>query len=197
MRHLVAGSLLASLLLGLAACGSAPEPPPKFPDIRFTGEPPLRLTALNIEVVSSFQPSFKPPEVEYQFAIPPQRAIENWAHDHVIASGGGDLRVRVTIEDASVRAVPLYKKAGIEASLTTQPIARYDARVAAKIEILDDHGFALKTARAEARRSETADDDMSLNDRDQLWYEMTLHVVRDLGRELDHQIRANFSPYVI
>jgi hypothetical protein len=171
------------LILGLAAC-SSPEPPPQFPDIRFAQGATIRLDVSDIDIVSTFEPTFQAPQVEQHFPVPPQRAIENWVHDRLHADNpGSPLRARITIIDASAREA--------------EGGARYDARASARVDIIDEHGLALRTAHAEATRTRSIEPDASADERDLLWYAMTRELVGSLTAELEKQIRTNFYPYVL
>jgi hypothetical protein len=181
----------------LAACSSAP-PPPRFPDIRFTEAPPIRLDVSSIDMSAQFQPTFQLPEVEQNFPVPPQRAIENWVHDQLKASDPGTgAHARVTIMDAKVQQVDLPLTEGIKGAFTKDQSARYDAHVAARVEIVDDHGLAVRSANAESSLSRTVAEGTTLNQRDQIWYDMTREMVGDLVRELERQINGTFYPYII
>jgi hypothetical protein len=194
LRRLVAPSIV---FLALAACASSPPPPPKFGDIRFTGEPPITLDVARIEVVNDFQPSFRAPSVEHEFAIPPQRALENLVRDRFRADGGGsDRQARISIDDASVREVNLPLAGGVEGAFTRQQAQRYDGHVAVRVEIVDMNGFVERTVSAEASVSRSITEGVTLNERDQLWYEISETLAHNIDRELDRQIHAIFPPYV-
>jgi hypothetical protein len=183
------------LAIGLAACSSEP-PPPKFPDIRFNREPPIQLDVARIELVSNFQPSFAAPEVEHEFAVPPQRALENLSKDRFQAISPGSGRVaRFAIDDASVREIDLPMKGGLKGAFTVQQAQRYDGHVAVRLEIIDEHGIAVRTASAQASRSRSVDEDTTLNQRDQIWYDMSRDLAQALDQELERQIDASFYPY--
>ena len=181
------------VLGGLAACTTATRP--NFPDIRFTGEPPLRLDVASIEVKNDFHPTFREPDVEHLFPVPPDRAVENWVHDRLQATGT-TRRVVVHIRDASVRETELPKKTGLTAEFTTQQAERYDGRIAVDIDLLDDKGFAERTVAAEVTRTISVPEGITPNQRDQAWYDMTKSMMADLDRELERQIRTNFTFYV-
>jgi hypothetical protein len=181
LRHCLGPALV--VLLGLGACSDA-APPPTFSDIRFVATPQIRLAVSTIDLVAEFVPTFRAPQVEQNFPVPPQRAIENWVHDRLKADRPDSaFRARVTILDASAREA--------------EGGARYDARCAVKIEILDAHGFAVRTARAEATRRKEIDADASADEKDMVWYGMTRDLVGSLGGELERQIRSSFYPYVL
>ena len=175
--------LAVAALLTLAACGDAP-PPQKFADIRFPNSDPIRLGVTTVELASDFQPSFQPPQVEQYFPVPPQRAIENWARDRLRAdNSGSDYHAKVTIMNAEADERP--------------GSGGYDIRVEARIEIVDAHGFVVRSAHAEATRGKTIEADATPDEKDQLWYAITRDAVGNLGGELERQIRGTFYPYVL
>ena len=181
MSFRILGAALA-VILGLVAC-SDEEPPATFSDIHFANGAKIRLNVTAVDIVSEFSPTFQPPQVEQNFPVPPQRAIENWVHDRLTASNPGSAyRARVTIIDASAKEL--------------EGGGRYTARAAAKVDILDAHGFVVRTAHAEAIRTVTVDPDASPDERDNAWYGMTRDLVGSLVGELEHQIRSTFYPYV-
>ncbi|HVJ55979.1 MAG TPA: hypothetical protein VM689_26200 [Aliidongia sp.] len=185
---------LSALLL--AACSSAP-PPARFPDLHFTDEQPIELAVAQVEVASDFQPTFRAPDVEHEFAVPPQRALENLARDryHPVAPTA-DRRARFTIEDASVKEVKLPLAGGVQGALTTQQSERYDAHAAVKFEIVRADGFVERTVLAEATATRTVPEGITLNDRDQAWYDITRSLARDIDAQLARQVYATFPPYV-
>jgi hypothetical protein len=192
LRQLLAVALVATA----ASCSSAPPPPPKFADIHFLALPPFKLDVSQIQVESRFQPTFQEPNVEHQFPVPPQRALENWAHDRLLAVGPSSGAVaRFTIIDASVRESALPKKEGLTAVFTTQQAERYDGHVAVQLQIINQQGVAIRTATAEAAASRSVPEGITLNERDKTWYDMTRDLMADLDRQLQRQIDSAFPPY--
>ncbi|HUH82982.1 MAG TPA: hypothetical protein VLX85_00140 [Stellaceae bacterium] len=186
---------MALVLAGLVAgCGSAP-PRPTYADIRFNDEPPIRLAVGGVDIQSTWQPSIQPPHVEHLFPVEPVRVLENWARDR-IAPAGGSARAVFVIEDASVIEVDLKKKeSGVAAVFTNQPSQRYDATVQATLRIVDDRGTPVRYVTVKATRSETVLEDISPNDRDKTWYEMTKKLMADFDRQMSAEISANFGGY--
>jgi hypothetical protein len=187
-------SLMALALVGmLAACDTAP-PRPTYPDIRFTSTPPIRLAVSAVEIRNEFKPTFRSPNVEHLFPVPPARAAENWAHDRLQAAGGAQ-RARFTIQDASVKEIALEKKTGITATFTKEPSEQYDATLAAMLEIVDEHGVALRTVAVKATRSHTVLEGITPNDRDQAWYDMTKALMADFDQQMSAEISAHFGGF--
>ena len=188
-------ALCLPLALALAACSSAP-PPSRFPDISFKGEPPILLDVARVELVSTFQPSFAAPEVEQNFPIPPQRALENLCKDRLQAISPASQRVaRFTIVDAKVIEAELPRKEGFKADFTTQQAQRYDGQVEIRLDIYDENGIVVRTATARATRSRTVAEDITPNDRDRVWYEMSDELAHSADQVLEQYIDASFFPY--
>ena len=189
-------AFLAFALLGLLAGCATPAPPPRFPDIRFTQEPKLRLDVGSIDVEDDYRPPFHAPNVEHLFPVSPAHAAENWAHDRLQATGGSGRRARVRITDASVVEVELPRTGGITGAFTNQQAERYDATLAMSVDILDDHGFPERTASAQVKRSQSVAEDVTPNEREEVWYDMTKKMMADIDRELEKQMRATFGYYL-
>ena len=188
--------LVAAFALGLtlAACES-PPPRPTYPDIRFTDEQPIRLAVSAVDVQSDFKPTFQSPHVEHLFPVPPERAAENWAHDRLQA-GGGAARARFTIQDASVTETELKKKSeGVTGAFTKEPAERYDASLQAKLDIVDDHGMAVRTVTVKVARSQEVLEGITPNDRDNTWYAMTKALMADFDKQMSAEISAHFGGY--
>ena len=183
--------VLAGLLGG---CEGPSAARPNFPDIRFTDRPPLRLDVASVEVVDRFVPSFKEPNVEHLFPVTPARAAGNWARDRLQATNpGSDRRARFVILDASAREIELPRTQGVRGAFTTDQAERYDAAIAVEVDILGPRGFAERTVNAKASRSTTVAEGITQNQREQAWYDLTRALMADLDRQLEQEIRTNFT----
>lgn len=187
--------LLSSALL-LVACETSPPPRPSFPDIRFTGKPPLRIDAAGVDIVRVFRPSLQAPQVEHLFPVTLERAMENWALDR-LQPVGTSRRVRVRILDASVKEIELPRTSGMRGAFTTDQAQRYDATAEMTVDLMGERGFPERSLSAKATRSRSVPEGITPNDREQVWYELTEAVMADLDAELERQIRANFGFYLM
>ena len=179
--------ILTGLCLGsgltLASCAPPPEAP-AFPDIRFTGEPPLVLQAAQIEVRTVYRPG----DADNAFPVSPLRAIQNWARDRLRANGQGG-PARFIISDATANITDLPVKGGLSGTFTDQVSQKYDIAVVAALELFDQTGVVLRSARVTVSRSATVLQSASANERARTRY----NLVRDLMSEFDRQAQARIS----
>jgi hypothetical protein len=193
MNRSVAQLALLGLLV-LTGCDT-PTTRPTFPDIRFTNEPRLRIDVAAIDLQDGFHASFRPPNVEHLFPIPPEHAMENWAQDRLEATGTMR-RLRVLITDASVTETELPRTSGLTGAFTTQQAQRYDAKAAMSIDILNDRGFPERSIEASVTLTRSVPEGMTPNQRDETWYAMTKELMAALDKQLEQRIRDNFTFYV-
>ncbi|HWI25850.1 MAG TPA: hypothetical protein VN668_02700 [Stellaceae bacterium] len=185
---------LVALAGALSSCTS-PPPAPTFPDIHFTGEAPIKLAVSNVAVQSDFRPSYQAPHVEHLFPVPPEHAMENWARDRLVAAGG-NATARFVIEDASVVEVQLKKTSeGITGAFTKEPAQRYDATLAARLDILDMQGMPVRSVEVKVTRSQSVLEGITPNDREKAWYAMTQGLMHDFDQQMSAQISAHFGGY--
>ena len=119
--------LLAMLLAALGACTNAPPPPPVFPDLRFTAEPPIPLDARRVEIVPSYRPGSGPTHIEERPPLALPHVAQTWAHDRLRAVGAHGTVV-ATITDASVTETALPKEQGLSATFTRQLDVLYSVK---------------------------------------------------------------------
>jgi hypothetical protein len=181
-------------LLLLAGC-ETPANRPNFPDIRFTNEPRLRVDVAAIDLQDAFHASFRAPNVEHLFPIPPEHAMENWAQDRLEATGT-TRRLRVLIKDASVVETDLPRTKGLTSAFTTEQAQRYDATATMSLDILDDRGFPERNVEATATLSRSVPEGITPNQRDETWYAMTKELMAALDKQLEQRMRDNFTFYV-
>jgi hypothetical protein len=193
MNRSVKHAVLLGLLF-LAAC-ETPATQPSFPDLHFTSQPRLRLDAAAIDVQDDFHASFRAPNVEHLLPVSPEHAMMNWVRDRLEATGT-TRRVRVRIIDASVKESDLPRTKGLTGAFTTDQAQRYDATAEMAVDILNERGFPERTVTAKATRSQSVAEGITPNQRDQAWYALTKDLMAELDRELERQMRVNFTFYV-
>lgn len=184
-------AVAASALVGC----SAPPPHPQYPDIHFTNETPIALAVGTVVLREDYTPSSSPPHVEEQFPVTPMHALENWAHDRLQASGGPD-RAIVDITDASVTEAALPQQTGAASWFTNQQAERYDMTVQVTINIIDPTGVVVRTVTVRAARSQTVAENVSPDQREQTWYDMTQEITAAFDRQMGSEIRNHFTGFV-
>ena len=194
-RHAFSSGALIALIALLSACQAPLPPPPTYPDITFTSEPPIPLGVAAVEVDDEYLPPLKAPNVDHEFPVRIAAAAARWAHDRLRAAGS-QLTARVIIKDASAVATDLPKTEGLKGVFTNDQAVRYDARVEMIVEIRDEHGLPLASVSATAERSRSVTNDLTLNDRDKVFYEMTKGLMQDEDAALDKNIHQYMQLYI-
>jgi hypothetical protein len=187
--------ILTGLCLGsgltLVACAPPPEAP-EFPDIRFTGEPPLVLQAAQIEIRTAYRPS----DSDNAFPVSPLRAIQNWARDRLRANGQGG-PARFTIADATAKITDLSVKGGISGTFTDQVSQQYEIALDAALELLDTTGVAIRSARVTVSRSATVLQSATANERARTRYNMVRDMMSDFDSQAQARISSGFGQYLL
>lgn len=194
-RLLVVAAFAAVPFL-LNACATPAPPRPNFPPITFEGKAPIRLDVSEISVELAYQAPAAPPNVDHLFPARLSDAALQWPKDRLVAAGTV-YTAEYVVRDASVVAVPLKPSTGLTGLVTKDQTERYDARVAVEMRILDSQRRVVGSAAAEAVRSRSAPEDITLNDRDKLWYEMAKDIMAELDRQLEQTIKTSLFPYLV
>ena len=183
------------LLGGFTAACTFDDPQNRFADITYAHLPDIRLDVGEVRIEQTYVEPGRDPNVDHVFPVKPKDAAVRWGQDRLEAEG--DLLVlRYIVREASVTETALETKSGVTGLLTTDQAERYDARIVIDMQILDGRQVQA-TASAEARRSITVPEGISLKEREQVWYELTENVMNDLNKQLEETIRSAFFPYVV
>ena len=190
---------LAAIGAPAAALGACADAPPllQFPPLSYTHLSRLVFEAERLEIANEYQAPLAPPNVEHLFAQRPDAALQRWANDRLAVSGRGEHLVRFVIGDARVTETELPRETGVRATFTNFQAQRYDGRMQATIEIRQLRGnFRVGDAAASATRSRSVAENISLNDRERVWYEMMEQMMADINGELERQVRANLPRFL-
>ena len=190
-RFLLVG-LPAVLALALAAC-ETPVQVQKFPEMTFAHLAPISLDVASVEVVARYQPPMKAPNVDHLVPAPPIKALRRWAADRLKPIGRSGT-AQLVIHVASVIETPLEQKTGLKATFTKQQAQRYDFLVEASLEVAD----ARRRGRAEARvtRFTTMREDVSLNERDRIWFKEVEAMMTDFNAEMEKNVRQYLGAWL-
>jgi len=178
----------------LAACETAP-PTQRLPEMTFAHLSAFQVDAARVQVENRFKDPLKAPHVEHLLPTAPAVALEQWAKDRVKAVGLNGT-ARLIIEDARVTETALARDTSLKGKFTKQQSHRYDMAVRATLELRDAGGTLLAAAGANASRSITAREDISLNDREKLWFDTVGLLMKDFDREMDANIRKYLARWL-
>lgn len=190
-------SALLFLLVAGGLLGSCDTPPHResFPQLTYQHLAPINLDVAQIVIVDGYQPPMTAPHVEQDFPTPPASAARQWAQDRLKAVGTDGV-AKFTILDGSAIDVPLPRTTGLDGVITQDQSDRYDVTVTVRLDVENRMGNHNGSITASAKRSNTAAEDMTLNEREKLWFEMTDKLMQTLNAELEKQIAANLKDFV-
>ena len=172
--------------------GCATElPTQQYPNITFSHLKKIKIDVGKIDIVSRFQPPLTNSHIEHLLPIPPSKALEQWLRDRFQPIGQSG-RLSLVIEDAQVTATPLKLDTSFKGQITKQQSQLYQMAVQASLHIRNPDAKILATASARAERSITAREDLSLNDRHQLW----LETVNEMMTDFNSSIEPNIQDYL-
>ena len=116
--------------------------------------------------------------------------------DRLKKAGSSGRRAVFTIENAAVTESLLQRKSGIRGALTVDQSERYDAMLAIRLEIFDIAGRSVGVVEANAERSRSVPEDITLDAREKIWFSITESLANDLNAELDRAIPQFLGQYL-
>lgn len=188
---------LVPVIFTAALAGCATEPPSSsFAELRYTHLPRISLAAASLEVAQLYRAPGKAPNVEHRFPTSPGAAAARWARDRLRAAGGSNL-VRVSILNASVIEVPLERSSGLQGMFTKDQAERYDGTLQVRIEMLAPNRRRLAMVESRATRSRSVSEDITLAERERVWFRLTEDMMNDINSSLESQIRKYFADWLV
>lgn len=190
MKARIAAPLALTAALALSACETAPPPTTPAPSLSYVDQGPIALNVRNVEFIDGYVSPLADPNVEHLFPITPADAVRRWAADRLAAQGSAG-RARVIVHDARVIETKLPTQGGVVGYFTTEPAARYEARIEVEIQAENPQGDTGAT-RAAVTRTTTVPEGATLTERDRVWFEL----VRDAMAELDARLEQGLTSYL-
>ncbi|MBT4769859.1 MAG: hypothetical protein HOO00_04965 [Rhodospirillaceae bacterium] len=192
---------LASVFLAFFALAACQTPPPAqaFPDLTWTHLKPYVFNVAEIEIKSDFKPDFKAPHVEHLFPLALDKAAMRWAEDRLHAGGAPERggRVVFTVNKAEAVEALLEKKKGVEGYFTDEESEQYNLSIEVSLEVLDERGYRSGYVVAGAKRSQSVLEDITLDEREKVWFEMTESLMQELNSQLEANIKAYLGGFLL
>ncbi|MBT6285190.1 hypothetical protein OAW32_00840 [bacterium] len=186
-------SILAVVFL-LTGCATEVQKP-GFSQISFAHLQPISLNVARIEVENRYVSPATRPNVEHEFPVSPAAVASNWGRDRLRAVGQSGV-ARVVVRRASVVEVPLKRTTGVTGAFTRDQSERYDAIIDMMVELRDADGNVRVTAESTAKRSRSVSENVSLIEREKIWFEMTETMMSDLNTALENQVRIHMKEWI-
>jgi hypothetical protein len=186
-------SILAVVFL-LTGCATEVQKP-GFSQISFEHLQPISLNVARIEVENRYVSPTTRPNVEHEFPVSPAAVASNWGRDRLRAVGQSGV-ARVVVRRASVVEVPLKRTTGVTGAFTRDQSERYDAIIDMMVELRDADGNVRVTAESTAKRSRSVSENVSLIEREKIWFEMTETMMSDLNTALENQVRIHMKEWI-
>ncbi len=196
-RRMPPAILLCLILSGLALSACATPPPVRNLDTISYGErPPIRLDVREIEIQRAYQPPNAAPNVDHLFPVPPAAGAQLWAADRLRAAGPLR-RARFIVREAPVIEIPLARSGGLTGTFTIEQSERYEARLVAELQILAEDGRVEASVTVEVTHHRSVPENLSLNERVQVWHEMTRNLLDEMDRQFDATIMEALTAYLV
>ena len=196
-RQLPLAILLCLILSGLALSGCTTPPPVRNLDtISFSERPPIRLDVREIEIQRAYQPPSVAPNVDHMFPVPPAAGAQLWAAERLRAAGPLR-RARFIVLEAPVIEIPLARSDDLTATFTIEQSERYEARLVTELQILAEDDRIEASVTVEVTHSRTVPENLTLNERVEVWHEMTRSLLDEMDRQLEATITEALTAYLI
>lgn len=191
---------LALLFLGLLATGLAAgcDTPPqrqRFPDITFQQMAPIKLDVAQIQIEFAYRSADHPDDNGADYPELPEKLMAKWAQDRLQAVGQRG-QLTYTIVNARAVRVPLPRASGLDAALKKEQSDRYELALTVKIDagnpLLGKAGSLTETV----TRSQTVAEDLTLNQREVVLFNLLDTSMKDLNARLEQSIPQYLAPLV-
>lgn len=183
------GLLFAFLVTG---CDTPPDRQ-RFPDITFQHLPPIKLDVVQIEIASNYRSSDHADDNGAEYPALPEKLLADWARDRLQAVGERG-QANFTIVEARAVRVPLPRSSGLNAALKTEQSDRYDLALTVKLEAGNPISGKSGAVTETVTRSQTVPEDMTLNQREVVLFNLLDAAMKDLNARLEAAIPQYMGP---
>ena len=193
-RRFIAKAILAAGLLALAACSSTPQKQ-TYPELTYGHNGVINLDVARVEFSNAYQPPLRAPNVEHLSPANPSLVMERWVRDRLRATGVTG-EARVVLRDAKIVETRLATQGGIRGAFTTEQGYRYDANIEVEIQVRDANNVQRAFAKAQAARSRTGAEDMTLAQKEKLMFDLVEATMTEINSEFERQMRQYLGNYI-
>ncbi|WP_343560702.1 hypothetical protein [Kiloniella sp. b19] len=193
------GRSLLALLAAVVLSGCQTTPSPSgYAHITFGHKGTFNLVAQELVIEQEYLSPAQAPNVEHIFPIPPALTAEQWALDRLRASGVQDnSRLVYRVLEASVIEEKIEPgEETLESFFRKDPTEAYTGKIRVNLSLEDARGFTLASVNAQAERKMTALPDLTLNEREALWFSMTEKLMAEIDQQLETAIPQHFGKYL-
>ena len=155
-----------------------------YPDITFQHLQPIRLDVARIQIVDGYQPD-PGNDINNQFPEQPAKVARQWAEDRLLAVGNQG-QATYTIKLAKATQTPLKRSEGMAAVTTKDQSDRYDLAITVNLEV--NAGGKAGAVTAQAARSQTVREDMTLNEREGVLFNLLDVTMKDVNAQMEKLI---------
>jgi hypothetical protein len=182
---------LALLALALVSCNTPPKRQ-AFPEITFQHLQPFRLDVARVQIVDGYQPD-PGADIVNQFPEAPAAVARQWAEDRLTAVGQqGEAIYTITLAKAT--QTPLQRSQGMSAMTHKDQSDRYDLAITVNLEVRSGGKSGAVTAKA--ARSQTVREDMTLNQREGVLFNLLDVTMKDLNAQMEKLIPHYLGGFV-
>jgi hypothetical protein len=182
---------LVLLALLLVSCSTPPQRQ-AFPEITFQHLQPFRLDVARVQIVDGYQPD-PGADIDNQFPEAPAAVARQWAEDRLTAVGHqGEAIYTITLAKATQTS--LKRSQGMSAMTHKDQSDRYDLAITVNLEVRSGGKSGAVTAKA--ARSQTVREDMTLNQREGVLFNLLDVTMKDLNAQMEKLIPHYLAGFV-
>ena len=177
--------VIGTALLGLALVSCKTQTGrQQFPDITYQHLQPFRLDVAKVEIVDAYQAD-PVNDIGNQFPESPSAVARQWGQDRLLAVGSQGVAI-YTITLAKATQTPLPRSTGITGMTNKDQSDRFDLQVTVNLEVRS--GGKSGAITAQAARSQTVREDLTLNQREAVLFRLLDVSMKDVNAQMEKVI---------
>lgn len=176
----------------LAGCDSPPLRH-KFADVTFQHLGALNLDVGSVQVEEAYRPADHPDDMGAEYPQAPISAVAQWAHDRLHAVGARG-QATYTVVEAKATRTPLPRSTGLSAALNKDQSDRYDLAIEIRLDAFNPIIGKSGSLTERVTRSQTVAEDLTLNQREVVLFNLLDDAMKDLNARLEQSIPQYMGP---